>query len=128
MWKSWYIDYSWMPSCLHLITQPLPRTKGHPTQDWLPEEIKWGGGAEPRPLDSSNKHCFNKSGRVSGLGKTNWYVARCQMPTRRQAINTYQADLSVADSTSQESYYGKLISRYNQSDLVIKKGGGQAVS
>ena len=33
----------------------------------------------PWSADPSGKHCFNRSGRVSGLGKTSWYKQRVLM-------------------------------------------------
>ena len=35
---------------------------------------RFSWGPVPWSADPSGKHCFNRSGRVSGLGKTSWYA------------------------------------------------------
>ena len=37
---------------------------------------RFSWGPEPWSADPSGKHCFNISGRVSGLGKSSWYEGR----------------------------------------------------
>ena len=46
------------------------RRKAHRTPDWLPgETVPWS-------VHPSNRHSFNRSGRISGLGKTSLYEFR----------------------------------------------------
>ena len=46
-------------------------SKGSPKQDWR----DWVG-LLPWSLDPSFKHCFNRSGRVNGLGKTSYVLKK----------------------------------------------------
>ena len=37
---------------------------------------RFSWGPVPWSVDPSGKHCFNRSGRVSGLGKSSWYASQ----------------------------------------------------
>ena len=46
--------------------------------------LSWG--PVPWSADPSGKHCFNRSGRVNGLGKTSWYVTNITLWCRYTAM------------------------------------------